>query len=629
MFAAFIPYTSQMVSADSYYDEETGKTVIDTNYWFRNITVNVDVRRDKTLAVTERFTVGFLRGEVNTGFIRDIQRISRTTRIIDGKKDQGERYIAKISNVSVTINGGAAKVTEELYNQGQFHSIKMQLPDESYFPATDQSDKDSYNIFELSYIYDISDDKARGYDDFTFDVLGYAMAYTKGLSVTVTFPENIEGRDVSMRTNQMKAWEPTAENGERFIVSGNTVRIGAAPNKENKGYTLQVILPDGFFQTESSFYWEYIACAVLALCGVAAGLFLFFRFRQRKPIDPIAFYPPEDMRAMRFSSVYYGGAREKDIAAVIVQWAQEGYVRIDRDGVKDLYVHKIKDLPDDVSDAEKAYFDEMFKPLFGDAAEDFSTRAMLYPDNAKKASRLSRRVSRLVSEADIPNPLSRHSGLYHVLLTICLLIPLLAVLIYGCSLNATLLPLFFFVFIAAGTGVGSTQARSNFSPLMYVFPIAFLAMPMVVYSLFFYMPRYDYAGMLWLSLIWWAIAFILLHFYKQRSPEVMYEYAQMLGFKRFLLTAELPRLEKMLDDDPEYYYHIIPYCLIMGIGEKVEKRFAPLGVAAPEWTGGISLGAFSSFTHSLSSSSGGGSSGGGGSGGSSGGGGGGGGSRGC
>ncbi len=109
----------------------------------------------------------------------------------------------------------------------------------------------------------------------------------------------------------------------------------------------------------------------------------------------------------------------------------------------------------------------------------------------------------------------------------------------------------------------------------------------------------------------------------------MYEYAQMLGFKRFLLTAELPRLEKMLDDDPEYYYHIIPYCLIMGIGEKVEKRFAPLGVAAPEWTGGISLGAFSSFTHSLSSSSGGGSSGGGGSGGSSGGGGGGGGSRGC
>ncbi|MDE6274460.1 MAG: DUF2207 domain-containing protein, partial [Clostridiales bacterium] len=556
------------------------------------------------MAIREKLTVGFIKGGVNTGIIRDIQRISRTTRIVDGKRQQGEKYIANISDVSVTINGGEAKVTEELYNQGQFHSVKMQLPDESYFPATDQQDKNSYNVFELSYIYDMSDDKVAGYDDFTFDVLGYAMAYTSGFKATITFPDEIERNDISIRTNKMQEWSPTVELGERFLVRGNTVQIGAAPQHENVGYTLQVIFADGYFDTAHSFRYEYIAFILLAMLGMAAGIVLYIKFRPVKPIAPITFYPPKGMRAMRFSAVYYGKARTKDVAAVIVQWAQEGYVRIEKDGRKDLFVYKLKDLPAYATNEEKRYFDAMFKPLFGDEPHVFSTREMRLGKDLTRGRSLSSRASSLVAAESVPDPLFQGGLRAHVLFTMTSLIPILAVLVYNCILNASALPLFFFVFMAAGTAVGSLQAREWVSPLMCIFPISFMGLPLFAFFAAFYFPNYDYIGLIYIALAWWAAVNVLLYFYKKRSPEAQAQYALMLGFKRFLLTAEVPQLEKLLDENPEYYYEIIPYCLVMGISAKVERRFSPLGIAAPAWADGISLGHMSSLSHSLSSSSG-------------------------
>ena len=71
----------------------------DTNYWFEEARVEIDVNKDKTFSVAEKYKVGFQKGGINTGFIRDIQRISKTTSIVDGKKKSGKKYLAKISDI--------------------------------------------------------------------------------------------------------------------------------------------------------------------------------------------------------------------------------------------------------------------------------------------------------------------------------------------------------------------------------------------------------------------------------------------------------------------------------------------------------------------------------------------------
>lgn len=679
-FALFFASPREKAEASAEPHIEDGRIVLDSDYWFESVDVRIEVGRDKKFQITETMKVGFIYDMRNTGIIRDIQRVSQTTRIRDGKKEKGAEYLTAISDVSVTVNGGAAKVTQELYDNGQFYSVKMQKPDESRFPKTDQSDlENTLNTFVLSYTYDMSDDKVSGYDDFTFDVLGYAMAFTRKFHAVIEFPEGLPSdADISARTNKMAAWEPTEENGEHFTVSGNRIEMAAKgySQKENDiktyGYTVQVLLPDGYFSVSRTVFPYYFAFAGAALAAIAAGIVIFIKYAPRKLVEPVEFYPPAGMRAMRYSSVWNGGARKKDVAAVVVQWASEGFVTLERDGKKDLIVTKLKDLTVDGSKAlqedydgglspetveflkkngcnallnsvneyledrktggrERAYFNAMFPAGDYTGSESFSTKSMRFGAYPARARKLASEAERLKADADTPDPLKPHSKRAHVLLTVFMLVPMLMALVYFCILNMSPLPAFFFVFMAAGTFVGSMQARQRLTWLMYIFPLAFMALPLFAFSSFLYMPLYDYAGLLWISLVWWAAGMVMLHFVRRRSPEAEKQLEKMRGFRNFLLTAELSRIEMLLDENPDYYYNIIPYCLIMGISDKVAKRFEPLNIAAPEWARDIPVAAFSSFSHSLSSSSGGGSSGGGGGGhgGSSGGGGGGGGSRSC
>lgn len=618
----------------SYYDEESDKTIIETSYYFREIDVKIDVRKDKTFAITERLRVGFLYDDYNTGIIRDIQRISQTTRMINGKSETGEKYVTRISDVSVTIDGAPAKVTQSLYSNGNFHSIKMQKQDESYFPKIeDQKDESQYHVFELSYVYDMSEDKAAGYDDFTFDILGYAMAFTQYFKAEINFPDRLEKSAVTFRTNGKKTWAPDEQDGEWIKIDGKQITVNAKPMLENKGYTVQVLLPEGYFTAaEKPFVWYYwLLVAVAALAVIATG-FLFFKFRTQRGVEPLEFYPPAGMRPARFSAVWYGRMRRKDIPAVVLLWAKDGYVSLERDGKRDVLITKLKNLPDSAGAAERKYFRALFMPIFsskyGDA-EVYSSREMRKGRYYKKGSALHSAVSSMQIEADAPDPYAKGRTLAMAGMVILSLIPMLMMLVYLCIFQETGLPLFFAAFMAAGTAVGYLEHDRMDTPLIWIFPIAFMAMPLFAVYLIFYLPAYDFIGLLWIALGWWAFAFCLSFFMKKRTPEAQKEYEKMRGFRKFVLTAELSRIEMLLKDYPDYYNDIIPYCLVMGISKKVEKRFAPLQLALPEWANGVPVTALSHcLSHSVGSSSGGGGGGGGG-GGSSGGGGGGGGSRGC
>ena len=137
----------------------------DNNFWFESIDVSIEVRTDKTYAVTETMEVGFTYSGVNTGIIRDIQRQSRTTRIIDGVKKKGKAYIAKISDVESRIDDARAGMTMSVIEEGDYYSVELYRPDESYFGATRD---EGTHTFVLSYVYDVSDDRMKGFDDFTF-----------------------------------------------------------------------------------------------------------------------------------------------------------------------------------------------------------------------------------------------------------------------------------------------------------------------------------------------------------------------------------------------------------------------------------------------------------------------------
>ena len=65
-----------------------------------------------------------------------------------------------------------------------------------------------------------------------------------------------------------------------------------------------------------------------------------------------------------------------------------------------------------------------------------------------------------------------------------------------------------------------------------------------------------------------------------------------LGFRDFIRTAELDQLNELVEGDPEYFYHIIPYAYVFGLTNKWIKNFENIPVVTPDWartrTGGLS-----------------------------------------
>ena len=103
-------------------------------------------------------------------------------------------------------------------------------------------------------------------------------------------------------------------------------------------------------------------------------------------------------------------------------------------------------------------------------------------------------------------------------------------------------------------------------------------------------------------------------------------YGKIKGFKNFLETAEKEKLEELVNQNPTYFYDILPYTYVLGISDKWMKKFETISITKPTWydsTNDFDIVTFNSFLtttmtsveHSAdisgSSSSGGGSSGGG------------------
>ena len=54
----------------------------------------------------------------------------------------------------------------------------------------------------------------------------------------------------------------------------------------------------------------------------------------------------------------------------------------------------------------------------------------------------------------------------------------------------------------------------------------------------------------------------------RRTDEGAKTLAHIQGFRSFLVTAEKENLEALVEQDPEYFYNILPYTYALGVSDK-------------------------------------------------------------
>lgn len=75
------------------------------------------------------------------------------------------------------------------------------------------------------------------------------------------------------------------------------------------------------------------------------------------------------------------------------------------------------------------------------------------------------------------------------------------------------------------------------------------------------------------------------------------------GLKKFIEVAEKPRLEKMVEDDPKYFYKILPFAYILGVSDKWIKQFESIMIKPVEEFGSrpLTTNTFNNFARGFGS----------------------------
>lgn len=97
------------------------------------------------------------------------------------------------------------------------------------------------------------------------------------------------------------------------------------------------------------------------------------------------------------------------------------------------------------------------------------------------------------------------------------------------------------------------------------------------------------------------IMIILLQLMPKRTKYGNEMLGKIKGFKKFLETAEKPKLEAMVMENPTYFYDILPYTYVLGVSDKWIKKFETISLQAPNWYDGYSsfdTASFGSFINS-------------------------------
>jgi uncharacterized membrane protein len=84
-------------------------------------------------------------------------------------------------------------------------------------------------------------------------------------------------------------------------------------------------------------------------------------------------------------------------------------------------------------------------------------------------------------------------------------------------------------------------------------------------------------------LISFYFTFLIIPAIVNRTPYYNEILGQIIGFKNFLATAEKERLEAMLEENPNYYYDILPYAQVLGVSDIWTNKFKNITLAPPTY----------------------------------------------
>ena len=440
--------------------------------------------------------------------------------------------------------------------------------------------------YSLSYRVSLYEDEESHFDTFYYNVLpndwNTAIQNSK---ITLVMPKEFQKSDVSIMAG--REGSNAYSSRIKWKKKGNTITIKTEKTLPTGcGITVGIKLPEGYFEDAATHTMFNIIMYLMGILFIAAMLLLWYKFgRDPKNIQTVEFYPPEDVTSAEVGYIIDGHVDKQDVVSLLFYFAQKGLISISEEGKNDYVITKEEELPPTAKTFERVFYNGLFES--GD-----TIRLSELQDTFYDAFQTTKEM--VEAEYDSKSKKIFH-GTANIIRILLVLIPPIAAAVFGWMIWRTygsMLLLFasalivllvpasyvFGIFVQDKTHILTRPKKMLFSIISLA--MAAVAMLATIWLSVSVMGNWIMA-ILYAAVI--GIGYFTTRFMRSRTKYGAELLGQLLGFKEFIRVAEKDRLEKLVEENPQYFYDILPYAYVMGLSKKWSKKFEGIAVEKPQW----------------------------------------------
>ena len=395
---------------------------------------------------------------------------------------------------------------------------------------------------------------------------------------TVTLP-----KEADLSKAQVYSGSYGAEGNEDNVTmttsdDGRTITVTGKSIPANHGITVALELPQGYWVGAPEFDKLRSLNILMFLLG-PAGAFLMWWFygRDRKLVRTVEFYPPDGLTPGEIGYIVDGVVDERDTISTIVYLADKGYITIEDSGRKNFIFRAVKE----PSASEPLYVRTIYSGLFAKSTMVHSDKLGTY--FGRKYATARDQLKRMFEGSKSLN--HPDSLMARAVCTIASVVPSAAFVTWA-DTNGDDLGSFGVIWAAIHIVITTAimcsvydKVRSNSKVKTVVLTLAaiwffaagvgFLPLASDALNYLSSTKAMMVTGLLLISTlvcIFFAVIAVA------RRDEYTILLGRILGFKDFIKTAELDKLNELVEEDPQYFYHIMPYAYVFGLSNKWIKN---------------------------------------------------------
>ncbi len=574
----FIPFGVNAITyvdnADKVHDLEEYKKY---PYVIDNYDVTVNVTRDNKYLVTEKFTAYYYGHSAVYGLRRIIPLTNNIT-TFDGTKKTQE---VKIYDV---------KVEDQVFKSYEDKEGNLVID------IGDQNKRVTGEItYIVSYTYDVGRDLQEYYDEFYFDLIPYSFETAIGsVTFSVVFPKSINTKFIRLSAKDHSA---TNNSDLKYVVNDDKTKIEGYFNgilRHNQGINIRIELDDCYFETKNIDFnvWNYVLTFLPVLFAIIGFVIWYLFGREERTTGDVQYYPPEGFDSLEVGFLFRTEATERDVLSLLIYLANKEYITIEEKEyvenelrTKGFVVKKNKEY-DGPSEIEKKFLNALFDGRDIVTNREINRKFYLMTQEVKKE--INRNQHSLVEKNTFIKRLV--IGIFVVIsFGIITIPPMLAY--HEEYLLTYLLTTFGFsaMFMMVFGPFDSSSAQKEFrAQILYRLAGLILGVFMGLLPLYYSLlhclvdqPLY-YIGYI-VGIVCIFVMCLFIAYMSRRTTYGAETYNKIKGLKHFMEQGNTAVIDKLLKENSNYCYDLLPYAYVLGVTKVWISKFEDKPVLRPFW----------------------------------------------